>query len=191
MRPRISRFWPALLVVAAIAATAIPVGAQQLGFAQNAILTISADRLFNDSAFGRRVAREIEAESAILAAEFRRIEAELSEEEQRLTELRPTMEPEQFRKLADAFDEKVQKIRETQDAKARALTQRPEEARNAFFEAARPVLAGLMRETGASVILERNTVFLSTNATDITDQAIARIDAAIGDGTPPTDTRQD
>ncbi|MGD9866344.1 MAG: OmpH family outer membrane protein, partial [Pseudodonghicola sp.] len=50
------------------------------------------------------------------------------------------------------------------------------------LRAARPVLETLMRETGAGVILERNSVFLSANATDITDEAIARIDAAIGDG---------
>ena len=92
------------------------------------------------------------------------------------------MEPDEFRKLADAFDAKVQDIRSRQDAKARALSQRHDEARGRFYEAAQPVLARLMREAGAGVILERSSVFLSANATDITDVAITRIDAAIGDG---------
>ena len=54
--------------------------------------------------------------------------------------------------------------------------------RSAFLRAARPVLGQLMREAGASVILERGSVFFSSNASDITDRAIERIDAAIGDG---------
>lgn len=157
-------------------------GAQQLGLPNAAILTVEADRLFSDSAFGRRIAREIEAESAVLAAENRRIEAELSAEEKDLTARRPDMEPEAFRALADAFDQKVQSNRHTQDAKTRALNQRADSARVAFFHAARPVLETLMRESGAGVILERSNVFLSANAIDITDLAIARIDAAIGEG---------
>ncbi len=150
--------------------------------AQSAILTIETDRMFSDSAFGRRTANEIEADSAVLAAENRRIEADLMAEEKELTARRAEIEPEAFRTLADAFDKKVQSIRKTQDAKARALNQRADKARVEFLNTARPVLEALMRESGAGVILERSSVFLSSNATDITDRAIRRIDAAIGDG---------
>lgn len=156
--------------------------AQQSQLPNSDILTITSERLFEESAFGMRVAREIEAEGRVLQAENRRIEAELTEEEKQLTEQRPNMEPSEFRELADAFDEKVQVIRTTQDAKARALAQKNEEARVEFLQKARPVLGQLMRETGAGVILERSSVFLSANATDITDIAISRINAAIGDG---------
>ena len=169
-----------LIALGCLGASAVP--AQQLGLAQSAILTISSDRLFADSAFGQRIAREIEADGTVLAAENRRIESELTAEELDLTERRTSMDPDEFRKLADAFDAKVQTIRSVQDGKARALAQRRDEARVAFFEALRPVLAGVMQDTGAGVILERSSVFLSANATDITELAIERIDAKIGDG---------
>lgn len=177
----------AVLAGLALAVMPAPGGmrAQQLGLAQAAILTISAERLFAETAFGRRAAQEIEAESAVLAAENRRIEAELSVEERDLTERRPGMDPEAFRALADAFDEKVQDFRRAQDAKARALGKSNEAAKLEFLKAARPVLEELMRESGAGVILERSSVFLSSNATDVTELAIERIDAAIGDGTAP------
>lgn len=162
--------------------------AQQLGLPQSAILTIASDRLYSDSAFGRRIAGEIEAASAVLAAENRRIEAELTAEEKDLTARRPDMESDTFRVLADAFDEKVQANRDTQDAKARALNQASDAARSDFLQAARPILEALMRETGAGVILERSSVFLSANTTDITDLAIARIDATIGDGAKQSET---
>ncbi|MEX0365701.1 MAG: OmpH family outer membrane protein [Ruegeria sp.] len=155
---------------------------QQLGVPQRAILTISSDRLFSESAFGRRVIDEIEADGAVLAAENERIIAQLSKEERELTARRAEMEPSAFRALADAFDAKVQSHRESQKAKLDALAARTDEARGAFLEMVQPVLARLMQETGAGVILERSNVFFSANATDITDLAISRIDAAIGDG---------
>jgi Skp family chaperone for outer membrane proteins len=171
------------LILCLVTLPALSVQAQQLGLPQHAILTISTDRMFAGSAFGQRVSREIEARSAVLAAENRRIEAELTQEEQDLTEQRPEMDTQAFRALADAFDQKVQLNRAAQDAKARELNQIGDTARAEFLSAARPILESLMREAGAGAILERANVFLSANSTDITDLAIARIDAAIGDGT--------
>ncbi|WP_170437467.1 OmpH family outer membrane protein [Ruegeria arenilitoris] len=159
-----------------------PVAAQQLGVPQSGVLTISSDRIFTESAFGRRVFDEIEAESAALAAENERIVAELSREEKELTQKREVLSPEEFRPLAEAFDRKVQSHREGQRAKLDALARRSDEARNQFFEMAQPVLIDLLRETGASLIIERSNVFLSSDASDVTAIAIRKIDAAIGDG---------
>ncbi len=158
------------------------VSSQQLGVPQAAILTISSDRLFSGSAFGMRVIGEIEAEGALLAAENERIVEDLSREEKDLTEKRAIMTAQEFRPLAEAFDRKVQTHRESQRAKLDALAIRSDEARSLFLEMARPILVDLLRETGAGLIVERTDVFLSSDATDITDIAIARIDAAIGDG---------
>lgn len=171
------------LAMAAMMMLCTPVTAQQLGLSNAAILTISSERLYSESAFGRRIATEIDADSSVLTEENQRIAAELTEEEKALTEQRSGMDPTAFRELADAFDTKVQAIRREQDAKARALVQRGEDARGAFFRTARPVLEELMRTSGAGVILERSSVFLSANAVDVTSLAIARIDATFGDGT--------
>lgn len=149
---------------------------------QSDILVLDFDRLFGDSAYGRRIAREIEAAGVAIAQENRRIEAELIEEERRLTRQRDGMAPADFRNLAQAFDEKVQRLRSEQDAKARALGARGDAARREFLEAAQPVLGTLMRESGATVVVERRMVFMSADAIEVTDEAIARIDAAIGEG---------
>ncbi|ASM72515.1 MULTISPECIES: OmpH family outer membrane protein [Roseobacteraceae] len=149
---------------------------------QTPILTIDTERLFSQSAFGLRVAREIEERGAALSAENRSIEAELGAEEQELTEKRSAMEPGAFRVLADAFDQKVQDTRRAQEAKGRELSQLLEKEQIAFLNTAAPILESLMRDSGAGVILERRSVFLSANAIDITDAAIARINTALGDG---------
>lgn len=191
---RVAAFRLPFLALCVAAVALVPASrraaAQQLGVAQAQILTISAERLFSESRFGRRVAAEIEAESAVLAAENERIIAGLSREEAELTEQRETMEPEAFRLLADAFDTRVQEHRANQKAKLEELSTRNEQARQQFFEVAQPILEQIMRETGAGVILERSSVFLSANATDITNIAVSRIDAAIGDGADIEDTGQ-
>ncbi|MGR3759279.1 OmpH family outer membrane protein [Roseobacteraceae bacterium NS-SX3] len=157
-------------------------GGYQLGAPQSGILTIQPDRLFTGSLFGERVAREVEAEGAVLTAENRRIEAQLRAEEQDLTARRSSMEPEAFRALADAFDEKVQETRRVQEAKLREINEMGEAARQEFFTASLPILQQIMREAGAGAILEHSSVFLSAESADVTDLAIERIDAALGDG---------
>ncbi|WP_424833709.1 OmpH family outer membrane protein [Ruegeria sp.] len=156
--------------------------AQQLGVPQSGVLTISRERLFTGSAFGQRVFREIEVESELLSAENERIIDALSKEEKELTDKRAELSAEEFRPLAEAFEEKVQTHRESQRAKLDALARRSEEARAIFVEMAQPVLVELMRETGASIIIERSSVFLSADSSDITDVAIERINTVIGDG---------
>jgi len=162
----------------------------QLGAPQSSILTIQSDRLFSESAYGRRVTQEVEAEGAVLTAENRRIEAELRSEEQRLTQRRRTMDPVAFRTLADSFDEKVQETRRLQEQKLRDINLLGESARLEFFSVSLPILQQLMLETGAGAILEHSTVFLSADAADITDLAISRIDAVFGDGAPLDDESQ-
>ena len=178
----------ALCVFLAMACTHAA-SAQQLGVQQSIVLTISGERLFSGSQFGQRVFREIEAESEILAQENERIIQVLSTEERELTDKRAELSAEDFRPLAEAFEEKVQKHRESQRAKLDALARRSDEARQIFVGLAQPVLIELMRETGASIIIERSTVFLSADTSDITDAAIARINAAIGDGQALEDGR--
>ncbi len=145
------------------------------------ILTLDQEALFNGSRVAERIAAEIERQSAELSQENRRIEAELTAEELDLTEKRASMDPDAFRALADAFDEKVQAIRDEQDAKARELQRLSESERQNFLRRITPILGELVRERGAVVVLDRRTVFLSAESIDITREAIDRINAAFDD----------
>lgn len=147
------------------------------------VLTIDTDRLFRDSDFGKRVVAEVEATGTKLAIENRRIEADLEAEEKRLTTVRTTMEPDAFRALANAFDEKVQQTRSEQAAKSRALNARLDQEREIFERAALPVLEQLMRKSDAAVILDLRAVFVSASAIEITDDAIALLNETLGSGT--------
>ena len=159
--------------------------AQEAGQVRSPVLTVDTDRLFSESLFGQRVLAELSVATDALSAENRRIEAELTEEERSLTERRPEMEVTAFRAEADAFDAKVQRIRQEQDAKERALQTMLSDGQESFLGTVTPILGRLMLERGAVVILDRRTVLLGVGFVDVTEAAIATINAEIGDGTPP------
>lgn len=151
------------------------------------VLTIDQERMFADSAFGQRVAETVQEASLALAAENRALEAELMAEELALTERRASLTPEEFRELADSFDARVETIRRTQERRGEAIVALRDSERQRFFEAALPILAQLVAESGAVAVLDLRMVLLAIDEADVTDRAIARIDARIGDGGPPPD----
>lgn len=146
---------------------------------QSPVLIIDQDRLFAESQLGAAALGRIEDEARALAAENRRIEAELLDEERALTEERARLAIPEFTARATAFDEKVQRLRSEQDTKARALARAREEARADFLGEIGGVLSDIAREREAVVMLDRRQVFLSVDAIDVTDEAIARINAAL------------
>ncbi|HMO06654.1 MAG TPA: OmpH family outer membrane protein [Paracoccaceae bacterium] len=176
-----------LALAAGLAATPVP--AQEVATAPAGepapVLVLRQDELFAASAFGQAAAARQDAAARALLAENRQIEAALEAEERDLTERRPSLPPEEFRRLADAFDDKVEAIRTAQDAKGRAIARLRDDDRTRFLQAAVPVLAEIMAEYGASVILDQAVVVLSYDRVDITGIAIARIDARIGAGDLP------
>ncbi len=145
---------------------------------QAPVLTIDMTQMFSESRLAERLRQQVEEKLSDLAAENRRIESELEAEELELTEKRKSLPPEEFRDLADAFDEKVRTLRAEQDEKGRAVQQLQEEERARLLQQITPVLADIARERGAIVLLDRRSVVLAVDAIDVTAIAIERIDAS-------------
>jgi Skp family chaperone for outer membrane proteins len=143
------------------------------------LLTLDQDRFFLESEFGRAAVERERTQTAALEQENKRIEAELVAEEQALTELRKTLTAQDFSARAAAFDEKVERIRTEQDAKARSLVEQRDRERQEFLRLAAPVLGELLGERKATAILDKELVIVALSAVDVTDEAIAKLDAAL------------
>jgi len=146
------------------------------------ILTLDWERLYDRSLWGARVTAEASAASARLATENSRIAEGLVAEEKSLTERRANMTPEDFRAEADAFDRRVVGIRAAQEAKARDLARRRDDERQAFIEAAFPLLDDVLRARGAVAILDRRVIIRGAKEIDVTEDLGSRVDTALGDG---------
>lgn len=175
----------AFIVGAVMAVGGLTPAIAQDGASQMAspVLVVDMDRLFRQSAFGRKAAADLVAQSEALAAENRKIEADLTREEQSLTERRPNMKVADFRAEAEAFDQKVQDIRTAQDAKERALQENLSNRQDEFRAAVQPLLIKVMQSKGASVLLDNRMVALAAVSVNITDDMIVAIDEKLGDGT--------
>ncbi len=169
--------------------------AQSLSGAQSEILVIDPNKLFAETLFGKRISQQLEEEGQALAQDNRRIEQELRDEEKAITEQRPTMDAEEFQDVAEAFDQKVQAIRQERLEKARALEEKRANAEQRFLATAQGILVELMNERGGNVLLDIRSVILRDGAIDITSDAVDRIDAKLGSGEgieaiPPDGTDQ-
>lgn len=157
------------------------VHAQDVGVVQSEIVLIDPERLFEQSLLGRSIAQRVQQERDALITMNRRLEAELEAEEKELTAQREQISPEEFRALADAFDEKVQQIRRDSERQARDLERNRERAPRDFLRQVEPILIEMMRDAGAVVVLDQRSVLLSAGIVDVTDLAIDRVDSAFGD----------
>lgn len=152
---------------------------------QSQVLTINQQRLFEESAFGKSSLDKLEAEARGLQAEIRKIESDLEIEERMLTERRANLAPDDFQPMARAFDDKVEKIRAAWGAKDRDLKRQREQDQQKFFESAVPILAELMQEMGAIMLIDQSSVILSLDRVDITQIAIDRINARLAQEPAP------
>jgi Skp family chaperone for outer membrane proteins len=171
------RFWRVLLVwlVVALPATAQEVTPQ--------ILVFDMNRIYFETLYGRRIAEDLNQAAIAVQTENDQIAATLTEEEGSLTLRRPEMTPEDFRAEADAFDAKVQEVRRVRDAKNVELQAVNAEQRATFEDRVQGIIANVMLERGAVIVLEQRSVVMSVRAANITDDVIVRVDAELGDGT--------
>jgi Skp family chaperone for outer membrane proteins len=147
--------------------------------------TIDEERLFRNSQFGARVAAEIEAASRALEAENERLLNELTAREEELTELRAVLSVEEFRNAAAAFDVQAETIRRDQAEKRQRLAQFEDAERRRFFSDSAAVLQEVLGRSGGLVLIDARAVIIGVPGLDITDEAVAGMDAAIGDGGAP------
>ena len=152
---------------------------------KTAIVTLDQEQLFLGTQYGRALQAKFESESAALLAENRKIDAALEAEERGLTDKRATMTAQDFRPLAEAFDNKANELRKAQDVKSKDLAKSRDADRQAFFQAVAPILGDYMVERGAVAILDKSAIVVSLGAIDITKEVIARIDTRLGDGSKP------
>jgi len=174
-----------VLAVAVVLAHLAAVG----GLAQQAppppFLIINQEQLLTGSEAGRRLLAEEERERDALRTEARALDAAFEEEERRLTEQRPNLDPAEFRRLSDEFDARVVQARRDQDSRSATLAQEFDQRRRAFYARVAPILVTLMDRYGAKAILDENSVLLADQSLNITAAVIAEIDATLGPDPAP------
>lgn len=165
-----------------------PARAEQTASPPVPVLTLDFERLFDNTLWGKRIVADMARDSAALNAENTRIADDLIAEEKSLTDRRSKLTPAAFRTEADAFDERATGIRAAQKAKAQALTQSYEEARQAFLVASGPLIDEVLTRRHAVMVLDRRAIIRGLEAADITEELARLMDARLGSGPAQTQT---
>jgi Skp family chaperone for outer membrane proteins len=147
-------------------------------------LFINQEQILTGSKSGQAILADEDRQRDALRGESRALDASFEEEESRLTEERPKLPPEEFRKLSDAFDARVVKARHDQDERANALADRFDQRRRQFYAQVAPILVMLMDRYGAKAIFDENSVLLADQSLNITQAVIAEIDAHAATAAP-------
>jgi Skp family chaperone for outer membrane proteins len=174
--------------VLAVALVLLSIGSNSIAQTEPAesstFLLINQERILIGSARGQALLAEEETERDKLRREARSIVAAFEAEEQELTEARANLEAEEFRKLADDFDQRVVAARRDQDARSAALAAEFDLRRRQFYALVAPILVEMMARHGAKAIFDENSVLLAAQELNITEEVIAEIDAMSDDPTP-------
>jgi Skp family chaperone for outer membrane proteins len=181
---RLARLLPGLFLAGVIIAH--QAAAQDQATPASSFLFINQEQLLTGSKSGQALLAEEERRRDALRNEARALDSSFEAEEQRLTDERPKLAPEEFRKLSDEFDARVVKARSDQDARASALAQEFDQRRRQFYAQVAPILVMLMDRYGAKAIFDENSVLLADQSLNITEAVIAEIDARAAQAAPET-----
>lgn len=152
------------------------------GLSAAPIMTIDQNGVFLRSRWGLRAKAATETRMGQINSENERLVSQFAAEEQELTLLRATLPPDEFRQKADDFDKRVSQARRDTERVNDELDAAFQAERTAFFRAALPVLARIMREHGAFVVLDQSAIFVAAQSVDVTEELIQRVNDEIGAG---------
>lgn len=124
--------------------------------------------------------RRIELEERrALRAQLDAITEQLRAEEAYLTAVRDNTDREAFDAMVEDFDRRVREARQQAQETSASFQNRFSEAFAALDQDIAPVIADILDERDASVVLDRRSVLIMRDEVDITREVLARLNVAL------------
>ena len=143
------------------------------------ILVLDIRKVLTESRAGQFILDRYKEQIIALNNEFNNLQTQLIAEEQELRDLRQTMDVDEFVKLAEAFDKKSTQTREEYRARKQSIDDRLNEYTDRLARVLSQYAGEVMEEKGASLVLMKNQVIVSSNAIDITSVVMERANQLI------------
>jgi len=139
------------------------------------IAIVDLNLILTDSKAAKNATKQFEAIQKSTEDEIVASDKEMLDERNRLIEQQSVIAPEAFELKAKDFEKKLQNYNTEKQAKLRKLEGVLQKARNEILENVKPILEELSQELGVTVILEKNSVLLSANNMDITNDIVKKL----------------
>lgn len=179
----------AAFVVVAAAAFAAPVPAFAAGPAAAApageklaapiIAVVDVQKIMQDSAAAKGIQAEIEAQRDKYQKEISGLEDKLRSAEQELRKQQTVLSPDALAKKRKEFETQVAEVQRTVQNRKRALDAGMGDAMGAVQKAMLEIIADVVRERGANIVLARHQFVIVDTKLDISDTVMERLNAAL------------
>jgi outer membrane protein len=143
------------------------------------ILVVDMQRIQRDSSAAISVREQTAAMRTNLEKTIAERAREISSEEAELAELRQRLTTDEFRARVRNFEEKVFANRDFAQRESSKLQSLLAQASTRLRREIAPILAQLLREREAQLMLDSSQVILNAETLDVTDEVIQRLDEAM------------
>ena len=122
---------------------------------KRSVLVISHEKIFGDTKLGKAIFEKFKNEEEILSVEAEKIEKIFIDEEKELTSIRPNLDSDEFLKLANDFDKRVELERLNQRQKESIIKENLNIWKKKFFNTYMiPIIQDFMKFYEASIVID-------------------------------------
>jgi Skp family chaperone for outer membrane proteins len=144
------------------------------------VLVISHEKIFGDTKLGKAIFEKFKNEEEILSVEAEKIEKIFIDEEKELTSIRPNLDSDEFLKLANDFDKRVELERLNQRQKESTIKENLNIWKKKFFNTYMiPIIQDFMKFYEASIVIVIDSkafrLVIFDSRINITDSVIERM----------------
>ncbi|MGV6801822.1 MAG: OmpH family outer membrane protein [bacterium] len=175
-----------LLALAVVSLSAAPALAQETATSTTqaaavsekapVILIVDQARLVAASKAGASIAEQMKLLQDTANKELEKKVSALAKEAEDLKAKQGKVSDDEYAKQAQVLSIKQQNLTVLREIKVRELAAAEQNAIKAVGEEMRPILKEIVDARGATVLLDRSSVMYAATATDITDEALAKLD---------------
>ena len=147
---------------------------------KRSVLVISHEKIFGDTKLGKASFEKFKNEEEILSVEAEKIEKIFIDEEKELTSIRPNLDSDEFLKLANDFDKRVELERLNQRQKESIIKENLNIWKKKFFNTYMiPIIQDFMKFYEASIVIDIDSkafrLVIFDSRINITDSVIERM----------------
>ena len=147
----------------------------ETNYPNTSIAIVDLNLILSDSKAAKNATKQFEEIQKSTEDKIITSDKKMLDERNKLIEQQSVIAPEAFELKAKDYEKKLQEYQTDKQNKLRKLEGVLQKARNEILENVKPILEDLSKELGVTVILEKNSVLLSANNMDITDDVIKKL----------------
>lgn len=164
---------------AAPAPAAAPAAEKKGGLPPVVVALFDKESLFRESSVGKDLRKQLDDLRAKFQGDLSRRQEDLKKKEGDLRNRQAILSAEAFEAERKKFEEEVGGAQSQFEDRNREIQAAVARAEEEITKATTPILAEIMRQKGATLLLDKALVLISVNEFDITSEVIKKLDGAL------------